>query len=100
MSEDNYDKVNSDECDAKDRNNQTTVAKKACTEGFKAYKTAQDDSVDNVGTCKKVNKCGGVANATEGARQLKILAPLSNALANTAFEASSNEQLFFSSNQD
>eukprot|EP00091_Calanus_sinicus_P014991 TRINITY_DN3282_c0_g1_i3.p1 TRINITY_DN3282_c0_g1~~TRINITY_DN3282_c0_g1_i3.p1 ORF type:complete len:326 (+),score=68.49 TRINITY_DN3282_c0_g1_i3:522-1499(+) len=59
--------------------------KDACKEGFKACKQAEDKSVEGVGTCKKVNKCGGAKNKTEAARLLKILKPLSAALANTGF---------------
>ena len=42
---------------------------------FLKCKTAQDDSVDGVGTCKKVNKCGGAANKSDAQRILNILNP-------------------------
>jgi len=39
-----------------------------------------------VGSCKKVNKCGGVKNKTDAMKQLKILTPLKDALNNGKFE--------------
>ena len=48
---------------------------KLVIEVFRACKMAQDDSVDGVGTCKQVNKCGGAMNKTEAKRLLKILKP-------------------------
>merc|ERR1719318_1196473 len=62
-----------------------STEKDACKEGFKACKQAEDKSVEGVGTCKKVNKCGGAKNKTEATRLLKILKPLSAALKNTGF---------------
>ena len=38
-------------------------------------KSAQGDSAEVVGSCKKVNICGGAPNKTEAARLLKILNP-------------------------
>jgi len=72
-------------CDTKAESDKIKASKKACIKGFIKCKTAQDDSVDGVGSCKKVNKCGGAPNKTEAARLLKILKPLSDALANTGF---------------
>jgi len=60
----------------------------ACINAFRACKMAQDDSVDGVGTCKKVNKCGGATNKTEAERKLKILKPLQAALVKTGAKVS------------
>jgi len=81
----NYDKLKA--CNTKSASDDIKVKKKACIKGFITCKTAQDDSVDGVGTCKKVNRCGGAPNKTEAARLLKILNPLKEALANTKFAA-------------
>merc|ERR1711915_343488 len=72
-------------CNTKADEEKIKKKKKECIKGFGKCKTAQDESVDGVGTCKKINKCGGVKNKTEGERLLKILTPLSKALANTGF---------------
>jgi len=72
-------------CNTKADEEKIKKKKKECIKGFAKCKTAQDESVDGVGTCKKINKCGGVKNKTEGERLLKILTPLSKALANTGF---------------
>jgi len=83
MDTDNLKKLK--ECDTKAESDNIKKSKKTCIKGFIKCKTAQDDSVDGVGSCKKVNKCGGAPNKTEAARLLKILKPLSTALANTKF---------------
>merc|ERR1712142_1279447 len=72
-------------CNTKADEEKIKKKKKECIKGFGKCKTAQDESVDGVGTCKKINKCGGVKNKTEAERLLKILTPLSKALANTGF---------------
>eukprot|EP00092_Neocalanus_flemingeri_P035400 GFUD01038515.1.p1 GENE.GFUD01038515.1~~GFUD01038515.1.p1 ORF type:complete len:597 (+),score=185.24 GFUD01038515.1:22-1812(+) len=81
----NYDVLK--KCDTKAKSDDIKAKKKACIKGFIKCKTAQDDSVDGVGSCKKVNRCGGVPNKTEAARILKILTPLKDALNNGKFEA-------------
>merc|ERR1719431_2159518 len=83
MDTDNLKKLK--ECDTKAESDAIKKSKKDCIKGFIKCKMAQDDSVDGVGSCKKVNKCGGAPNKTEAARLLKILKPLSDALANTGF---------------
>ena len=77
-------------CDTKNKSDDIKIKKKACVKGktyllgnkycnfisgFIKCKSAQDDSVEGVGSCKKVNKCGGAPNKTEAARLLKILTP-------------------------
>merc|ERR1719167_371391 len=59
--------------------------KNKCVKNFQECKKAQDDAVDGVSTCKKINKCGGVLNKTEAQRLLDILRPLKEALANPKF---------------
>jgi len=66
--------------------NEAVKNKNDCITAFRACKTAQDAAVDGVGTCKKVNKCGGAMNKTEALKLLKILKPLQEALKNKAFE--------------
>merc|ERR1719431_2158677 len=83
MDTDNLKKLK--ECDTKAESDAIKKSRKDCIKGFIKCKSAQDDSVDGVGSCKKVNKCGGAPNKTEAARLLKILKPLSTALANTKF---------------
>ena len=42
---------------------------------FSACKTAQDDSVALVDSCKEQPKCGGAANKEEAEKLLKALTP-------------------------
>ena len=42
---------------------------------FSACKTAQDDSVALVDSCKAQTKCGGAANKEEAEKLLKALTP-------------------------
>ena len=62
-------------CDTKATNDEAKKKKNKCVKSFQDCKKAQDDAVDGVSTCKKVNKCGGVLNKTEAQRQLDILRP-------------------------
>lgn len=76
-------------CNTKSASDDVKAKKKACIKGekdirnkdykfvsgFSSCKTAQDESVDGVGSCKKVNRCGGAPNKTEAARILTILNP-------------------------
>merc|ERR1712126_347448 len=71
-------------CDTKSDNDEAKKKKNKCVKRFQDCKKAQDDAVDGVSTCKKVNKCGGVLNKTE-AQRLDILRPLKEALANPKF---------------
>jgi hypothetical protein len=75
--------------DCRDVTKPTSVAvvenRNRCNAVFRECKRSQDDSVEAVGTCKKVNKCGGAKNKTEAKRLLKILKPLQAALTNTGF---------------
>jgi len=46
-------------CETKTKSDDITQKKKACVKVFIKCKSAQDDSVEGVASCKKVNKCEG-----------------------------------------